>query len=541
MKTALLVLLCIVFFFACPGFAQVPRTLSYQGVLTDTLGNPKADGTYSLTFRLYDVSSGGGSIWEEQKTLPLKKGLFHTVLGDQAVIGPSVMFDKRYWLGVQAATDPEMVPRVPLTAVGYSLNSARADTAQYARSAPGSGTLPTSFRDKHLALFYRENGIDSLVYTIRDAVPPNNTEDTVATWRDVRAISKTTGGAITGVTAGAGLAGGGSAGNVVLSLADGGVTNSKIADTSITGSKIRVPLTLFSGNGLAIDAFTVHGTAVRASAGLDGTGLYASSVEGTAIRAEANWEHGDTAIIAHGGYGVVASGYIHPGVLAGSTYGAAVSASSSEGVGVSAYGRYCGITAGYTAYGADTSRAFAGIFHGPVQIDGTLTKAAGAFKIDHPLDPANKFLYHSFVESPEMKNVYDGVVELDARGEATVMLPVYFQALNTDFRYQLTCIGSYAPVYVAEEVANNSFRIAGGKPGQKVSWQITGNRQDAFARAHRIQPEVAKGPGEVGKYLFPVEHGVSAEAGINYEMQKKMEARALEVSKEFGDRGVRGK
>ncbi len=114
--------------------AQVPRTLSYQGVLTDSTGRPKPDGSYSFTFRLYPLSSGGSVLWTETKTLTVGRGLFSTVLGDQAPLG--LPFDTRYWLGVQVAADPELAPRVALTSAGYSLFSIKSDTARYAISAP---------------------------------------------------------------------------------------------------------------------------------------------------------------------------------------------------------------------------------------------------------------------------------------------------------------------------------------------------------------------------------------------------------------------
>jgi hypothetical protein len=139
--------------------------------------------------------------------------------------------------------------------------------------------------------------------------------------------------------------------------------------------------------------------------------------------------------------------------------------------------------------------------NGNLTVNGTLSKTAGSFKIDHPLDPENKFLFHSFVESPDMKNVYDGVVALDAKGEATVELPSYFEALNKDFRYQLTCVGGAAVVYVAEKIHENRFKIAGGREGLEVSWQVTGIRHDAYADAHRIQVEVEKSSTEKGKFL----------------------------------------
>jgi hypothetical protein len=87
---------------------------------------------------------------------------------------------------------------------------------------------------------------------------------------------------------------------------------------------------------------------------------------------------------------------------------------------------------------------------------------------------------------------------LDEGGEVTVTLPDWFEALNQDFRYQLTSIGEYAPVYIAAEVSGNQFRIAGGRAGLKVSWQVTGTRHDAYANEHRIPLEVEKPASERG-------------------------------------------
>ena len=135
---------------------------------------------------------------------------------------------------------------------------------------------------------------------------------------------------------------------------------------------------------------------------------------------------------------------------------------------------------------------------------GTISKGGGSFKIDHPLDPANEYLYHSFVESPDMMNIYNGIVILDKHGKAVVALPDYFEALNQDFRYQLTAIGAPGPkLYVAGEISGNKFSIAGGKPGAKVSWQVTGIRHDAYADAHRIRVEEEKTGKERGTYLHP--------------------------------------
>ena len=137
-----------------------------------------------------------------------------------------------------------------------------------------------------------------------------------------------------------------------------------------------------------------------------------------------------------------------------------------------------------------------------VNIAGTLTKAAGSFKIDHPLDPANKTLSHSFVESPDMMNIYNGNITTDSRGEAVVALPAYFEALNRDFRYQLTVIGQFAQAIVAEKVMGNQFKIKTDKPKVEVSWQITGIRHDKFADERRIPNEETKPDTERGKCLY---------------------------------------
>ncbi|MCP4711507.1 MAG: hypothetical protein GY869_23050, partial [Planctomycetes bacterium] len=124
---------------------------------------------------------------------------------------------------------------------------------------------------------------------------------------------------------------------------------------------------------------------------------------------------------------------------------------------------------------------YAGYFNGNVritgdlEIDGELSKGSGTFKIDHPLDPENKYLSHSFVESPDMMNVYNGNIETDSDGYATVELPEYFDALNRDFRYQLTVIGQFAQAIIAEKITENHFVIQTDKPNVEVSWQITGN------------------------------------------------------------------
>jgi hypothetical protein len=108
-----------------------------------------------------------------------------------------------------------------------------------------------------------------------------------------------------------------------------------------------------------------------------------------------------------------------------------------------------------------------------------------------------------------MKNIYDGTVTTDADGLATVELPDWFEALNRDFRYQLTVIGQFAQAIIAQEIRDNQFVIRTDAPNVRVSWQVTGTRHDAYAEAHRIPVEEDKPDADRGKYLHPLEQGVS--------------------------------
>jgi hypothetical protein len=156
-----------------------------------------------------------------------------------------------------------------------------------------------------------------------------------------------------------------------------------------------------------------------------------------------------------------------------------------------------------------------------------------SFYIDHPLDPANKFLRHYSMEGPEALNIYRGTVTLNPAGEATVTLPDYFESINKDFDYQLTCVGGFAPVYIADEVHNNTFRIAGGRSGLKVCWVVTGVRNDAFARTMTAPVEEQKPAALRGKYLHPELVGQPADKAI-FKNQEATPANGGVAAKESG-------
>jgi hypothetical protein len=221
------------------------------------------------------------------------------------------------------------------------------------------------------------------------------------------------------------------------------------------------------------------------------------------------------------------------------SYGVATGAKANYGVlayaasATTNYGLYADVsdaTSGtnYAIYAEAGSLATnkAGYFDGDVTITGdlavtgVLSKGSGTFKIDHPLDPENKYLVHSFVESPDMMNVYNGNITTDANGLATVELPQYVQVSNKDFRYQLTPIGKFAQCIVKEEVNGDKFIIQTNKPNVKVSWQVTGIRNDPFAKVNRIVVEQEKSDSERGKYLHPEVYGKDKSQSVHPSIKK---------------------
>ena len=128
---------------------------------------------------------------------------------------------------------------------------------------------------------------------------------------------------------------------------------------------------------------------------------------------------------------------------------------------------------------------------------------------------------------------------MDANGSATIELPAWFEALNRDFRYQLTPIGGPGPnLYISSRVNGNTFSIAGGTPGLEVSWQLTGVRHDAFAEKHRIPVELEKKGDEKGKYLHPVELGLPESMGITYKLLEDIENRDRAATKSSKKAGI---
>ena len=264
---------------------------------------------------------------------------------------------------------------------------------------------------------------------------------------------------------------------------------------------------------------------VRGSVAGSGYGGYfnAPGSNGWAVGAYGGYKGIDADGTTFGVDGYADGGANHAGVLGTISSNAANAAgvrgdnfsSSCCGMGVAGFhsgtgiGVYGEANNGFAVSGFSPNN-WSGYFQGSVNVVGTLYKSSGAFRIDHPLDPAHKYLQHSFVESPDMMNVYNGNVTTNGKGFATVKLPAWFQALNKDFRYQLTVIDKKhwtARAAVWNKVSDNRFTIRTDQAHVQVSWQVTGVRHDAWASAHRLSVEVTKAADEQNKYVHPELYG----------------------------------
>ncbi len=489
---ALLVAACLLV--AAPASAQTPKTMSYQGLLLGPAGGAVTDASYDLTFKLYDASVGGTLLWTEAHTgganhIPVSKGIFSTVLG--SITPLNLPFDKPYWLGITVGAGPELTPRVALNSSAYAAR-ARALELPYTESFNTSSDL----------LFLTNNGTGNVLSAILPN-PPNS------------------GHAIFGAASGTGGA------TDIAGIY--GFQNSPgpgPRSSGVVGDNFEVGGTGYGVKGLDRGAgIGVYGTCNV------GTGVYGVTVSGEAIHGSAPCTATNSVCI-HGDI---------PGPTVGNSSSAVRGSNGgTAGSGIGVWGSQAG--SGYGVYGTVTGAGwgvrgiagpggtgvygggglYAGFFSGNVTVAGNLvvsgsvTKGSGSFKIDHPLDPENKYLFHSFVESPDMKDMYDGVATTDSDGEAEVKLPDWFQALNQDFRYQLTVMGQFAQAIVARKIDGNRFVIRTDKPGVEVSWQVTGIRHDATALAHRIKVEVPKPESERGLYLDPSAYGKGPERGVEY-------------------------
>ena len=241
---------CLSVFSASAG-AGVPSTINYRGRLVDASGAPVVDGVNFIRFVIYDSPTAGTELWNSGiQEVPTSGGLFTYQLGSNTPL-PAGLFDgtPTFYLGIKIGADPEITPRTMFTSSAFAHHARRADTATIAQNAILLDGEPAS------SYLTAEVGL----------------------------------GDITGVTAIDGLTGGGTTGDVTVSVATGGITAAHIADGSIgaadiNSSEVQRRVSGSVAAGQAIRAINIDGsvtavavgngdiTAVTATGGLTGGG-----------------------------------------------------------------------------------------------------------------------------------------------------------------------------------------------------------------------------------------------------------------------------
>lgn len=456
----------------------VGTAFTYQGRLTQ-VGSP-VTGSYDLKFSLYNALTGGSIIGSAvtQSSVAVSGGVFSVTLD----FGSTAFTGGARWLEIAVkpaggASYTTLSPRQALNPTPYALSVPWSGISGSKLSGTGSATSAARSDHNHWGANWCGRDFGLILQT------------TATTYSNPVAI--------TGITRAP-------SGNAILgTVTETGTYGYMLKQTGVAGLN----------NGTQEGGYGVYGSAGAANSfGVFGRTFGSASTGATGQSDGTNGIGVAGTATQTGGIGVKATGKSYGVYSLAEAIGVRGSATASNGFGV--YGVANNGSGAVGVYAISTS-GYAGYFNGKVHVVGALSKSSGSFLIDHPLDPARKYLSHSFVESPDMMNIYNGNAILDANGEAVVTLPDWFEALNKDFRYQLTCIGGFSPVYVADEIAKNKFRIAGGREGLKVSWQVTGVRKDAWANNNRIQVETAKPADEQGTYLYPQGFGQKSTLGLD--------------------------
>lgn len=451
--------------------AEIPHQMNFQGLLKDGSGNPVSNGPYPVVITLYNVATLGAALWAETTSVATQGGLFTVALGTIHPLPDAAFSDSSRWLGIKVGADPEMLPRQKLASVGYGYRVGTVDGATGGRI---NGSL--SFGNSSTPMMYAyESGV---LNPTRPLIAHSPAFPNYGLAYDDNADQMN-------------FQGNGS----VLSIG---------LDSRFVGVNRTYPITFAEYFGVHAPVGTGLYGGMYVSTNTGGWPFYGYS-NGTYL----SYQYLDDAGLWRFNHGGADRMFM--------TQAGQLSIGNSNPVGMLQ-------TVSGGGYSVLSPPGAAALFVGDVTVIGNVSKSGGSFKIDHPTDPADKYLYHSFVESPDMKDIYDGVVTTDTRGNATVSLPEWFGALNRDFRYQLTVIGEFAQAVIAAEISDNRFAIKTDKPSVKVSWQVTGIRQDAWANAHRIPVEEVKPAAERGLYLHPELFGQPKEKDITWAHLKAEQA-----------------
>jgi trimeric autotransporter adhesin len=555
---------------------QVPRLIRISGILAQPPATGVLN-SIDLTFALYAEETGGEPLWQETQSIEVDAtGHYTALLGSTQLEGlPLELFNsaQAQWLGVTRQGGAEQ-PRIMLVSVPFALKAVDAETlggrppSAYALSAPSEaaqqgapgrvagGAESSRLPNVHALTVTGGGTADYLpMWTSASALANSSIYENkashnlgigttapaaaleVVNTKGTPLLAQTSGkilAAIQGTNLGTTGMGAGVAG--ASSTVDGAGVYGTSSGTDAAGVWGVSSATTGYGDG-------VYGSAASPSGYSAGVWGHSSGGGGNGVAGSCSGSGGCTGVWGYStattgsGWGIVGESLTGPGVY-GRTTGAGqdgvvavnrattgysnglyVDTSSGEGVGAwidNAAGGYILVGAvknnGVHQFHVDGSGD--GLFAGNLDVDGTVSSAAVGVKMDDPIDPANKFLSQSYVESPDMMSVCNGNITTDGKGMATVVLPDYFETLNGDFRYQLTVIGQFAQAIVDKEIAGNRFTIRTSMPNVRVSWQATGIRRDPWANAHRTPNEEEKPAKFRGYYLHPEVYGAGEDRSI---------------------------
>ena len=549
---SLFVLFALGNLFAQPA-TTVPSLIHYSGMLAGGNGKPATEPA-GVTFLIYAEPTGGEALWmETQMVHPDATGHYTVELGAASQGLPADLFTttESRWLAIQAPGQLES-KRERLVSVPYALKAGDAETlgglpvsAFALAEDKGKGTQAASASTNPMASVPTPGSVTSVSlsapssdFTVTSkaitksgtlgfkwTIPPTNVNtpyaivkrdsvggigvsNIVASGSLFTAAGITSNGAIQqgGDLKGARIRNNG----VAVDLESLGaplyvnwVTGQNTYFNNLVGIGTVFPqaeLNLNYGGSAIADTFLIGNNTTRGLQMRDnGTGV---DLESIGVPLYVNYvTNQNTVINPNGGSVYIGQSSIYPSE--GGAWGyddAALFVGSRPGPG--GFGNH--------VFGTIVSA----LFSDDVEILGNLrVEGSKDFSIDHPLDPLNKTLDHAAIESSEVLNQYSGNVTLDDKGEATVTFPDWFAGINTDFRYQLTAIGAPGPnLFIAKEIEGNSFTIAGGKPGSKVSWQVTAKRNDAYMQAHPFQVERMKPEKMRGHYTHPEPYAPKSES-----------------------------